>query len=138
MSWLQILDAVACLLKEQHPAMLAAMDGRSSNDPSPQSIQAVEPTLYFYVLFGLAFEVLSTPTSPVVSKTTISALEGLVQPSVCGPALFMTGSFEELCSLAFRLALTEGAPVQIQLSQLFKTIVKLYPEPLNEVYELAE
>ena len=110
--------------------MLAAMDGRESSTDIKSKAPATvrdEPTVFFFVIFGLIYEALATSstesnlTTSTREPTVISALQALkclVRPEFAGKALLEPTTFDELISLCYRMAMTETAPIQIQLVEM--------------------
>jgi hypothetical protein len=89
------------------------------------------PAVFFFVIFGLAFEALSSspPHSVLVTSNhdttmvaALQALKCLINPKYSGNAMMETTTFEELISLCYRLAMTESATVQIRLIDLLITL----------------
>lgn len=119
------MKAVANLMAASDKHILAAMEGL---DPSAESSSVPskprdEPVAYFFVLFGLVFEVLSTssadstasPATLEVVNTALKALTSLVKPEYAGKAILEPSTFDEVSNLAYRLALTAAPTVQIYL-----------------------
>lgn len=112
------------------PHVLAAMDG-NEGEPNKDTGRS-EPCAYFFVVFGLAFEVLATVTSDSTSSATnqqsaVTALEAtkmLVRPEYSGKALLEPAIFEELISLFYRMAMTSAANVQINLINVVLSLVQ--------------
>ena len=109
------------------PAILAAMDGRESSvdikNNGPDTVPN-EPTMFFFVVFGLVYEALaassaesslSTSTREPTVIAALQTLKCLVRPEYSGKALLELTTFDELISLCYRMAMTETAPVQIHL-----------------------
>ncbi|KAG8984939.1 hypothetical protein FRB93_006149 [Tulasnella sp. JGI-2019a] len=124
-SWWKILKAVACLMALGDKAVLTSMDGQILSAPSTTSESKVpsreEPTAYFFVIFGLVFEALTTSdsnSSPDMRASVMAALETLkyvVRPEYSGGAVLDLITFDELMSLAYRMVMTETAVVQMHL-----------------------
>ncbi|GAA5889046.1 hypothetical protein JCM6882_009727 [Rhodosporidiobolus microsporus] len=135
-AWPQMLHAVATLLKVSDPHMLRAMDGVDPKEIYTASLPSAhrsEPALFFWVLFGLAFEALCTagPSSSLVSTNSIQsialeALVGLIRPDVSGAVLKETGIFEELCNLCYRLAITEGPAIKVRVVEIAVGLAKVF------------
>jgi hypothetical protein len=113
-------------------AVLAAMDGQepsqaSNNNPQLKSKPREDQTAFFYVLFGLVYEALST-SSPDSGTTNsdrqtlvvacLEALKSLVRPEYAGKAILEPNIFDEFISLSYRMAMTESATVQIHLVEM--------------------
>lgn len=124
-SWLNLVDAIASLIDEDSEFVFDALDGKSSPS-SPTSASARdrnqinyrdEPTAFFFVLFGLAFEALAgRPGDIQASKEQIleilQALKKILRPAVAGHAVFREDVFSEMMDMLDRLVLTEGEAVQ--------------------------
>lgn len=104
------------------PFILASLDGQESpiTGSTTQSIRD-EPCAFFYVIFGLIFEALTTsiPDTDIASRhipiIALQTLKSLVQPKYCGKVFTEPTIFDELVNLFYRMALTEPASVQIHL-----------------------
>lgn len=110
--------------------ILAAMDGQEPSQSQNGQTRAKpreDPTAFFYVLFGLVYEALSTSSSdsgsanldrqtPVVA--CLEALKSLVRPEYAGKAIMEPNIFDEFISLSYRMAMTESATVQVHLVEM--------------------
>ena len=122
-----MLRAVATSMQAQDPHLLAAMDGRElpAETPKDASVEArKEPTAFFFVLFGLVYEALSTSSSDSSSSASkrkltfvgaLQALKWLVRPEYSGKAILEPTIFDEFISLMYRIAMTEPADIQVHL-----------------------
>ncbi|KAF8727621.1 hypothetical protein AX14_007205 [Amanita brunnescens Koide BX004] len=131
-AWPIILSAVAHAMQAEDPHILAAMDGQQlKQNQSAASVQPTrrreEPTAFFYVLFGLVFEALSTSSSESsytpsshqsVLISALRALKSLVRTEYSGNVLSEPTVFDELISQCYRLAMTEPANVHIDLIEM--------------------
>lgn len=121
-SWHTILQAVTGLLHDNDPRALAAMDGETNAAAAPPKARS-EPCLFFFVLYGLAFEALATRSSNSVEsvqegkvmRISLRAMTALSKPQVAGSALLQDTLFSELCNLWYRLVMTEPPAVQISV-----------------------
>ena len=83
---------------------------------------------FFFVVFGLVFEALSTSTpdsGAQTSRTTVIALKALkclVQSQYAGSAFKDVAVFEELVNMFYRMALTESVTVQIHLVETLASL----------------
>lgn len=97
-----------------------------------------EPTVFFFVLFGICFEALISgpPTdSPTTAKQTVGilqALRGLFRPSVAGNTMYRDRVFSETIDLLDRLALTQGLAVQGAIVEIVKTLCLSHPSVTEE------
>jgi hypothetical protein len=114
------------------PYVLAAMDGNDGTASKPLTTRT-EPTAFFFVLFGLAFEALaessaeagaSIATSRTTARIALEALKYLVQPVYSGKAPLEPAIFDELMSLFYRMVMTEPSEVQMQLLAVLSLLVK--------------
>lgn len=107
------------------------MDGRESsvdNKPSNGSTTVrEEPTVFFFIVFGLVYEALVTSSADSALTTAtrqpaviaaLQALKFLVRPEYSGKALLEPTAFDEFISLCYRIAMTETAPIQIHLVEV--------------------
>ncbi|GAA5857242.1 hypothetical protein JCM9279_001817 [Rhodotorula babjevae] len=125
-AWPQMLHAVATLLKASNPHLLRAIDGLDPNDESTAlpSPHRGDPALYFWVLFGLSFEVLCSSSSAgatsaaAVQAIALEALVGLTRPDVAGGVLQDVALFDEVCNLCLRLAITEGPEIKARVLEI--------------------
>ena len=109
------------------PAMLAAMDGREPGTTNGPATVPDEPTVFFFIIFGLVFEALGTSsaesnlTTSTREPTVIAALQALkclVRPEYSGKALLEPTTFDEFISLCYRMAMTESAVIQVHLVEM--------------------
>lgn len=134
-----MLHAIALLLKARNSLAIAAFSGNdiSDADKNIPLTTAKEPALFFYVIFGLAFEILADPSSfhtadedksrsAQTASLALEAMEGLLLPSIAGPALIRDGLYEELCGLFYRLTITESLAVQARVIQVVSQIASQY------------
>ena len=129
MSWSLILQAVATAMQASDPDILAAMDGREASEQKINVISTADrkdPTAFFYVIFGLVYEALSTSSADATPSTTrqsavisaLQALKCLVRPEYSGNAILEPTIFDEFISLCYRLAMTETPAVQVHLVEM--------------------
>ena len=120
-------------MEAKDPHILAAMDGRelgpNEKPPAPNPSNQ-EPAAFFFIVFGLVYEALSTssedssPGNGQRQSTVIPALralKNLVRPEYAGRAILEPTIFDEFTSLSYRLAMTEPADVQIHLVEMLST-----------------
>lgn len=112
------------------PAILAAMNGRESSadiETNGPATVSDEPTMFFFVIFGLVYEALATSSAESNLTTSsrepmviaaLQTLKCLVRPEYSGKALLEPTTFDEFISLCYRMAMTEAAPVQIHLVEM--------------------
>ncbi len=117
-SWNTILQAVTGLLHDNDARALAAMDGETVPAAAGTAVAPKarsEPCLFFFVLYGLAFEALATRSSSSIEslqegkvmRISLRAMTALSKPQVAGSALLQDTLFSELCNLWYRLVMTE-------------------------------
>ncbi|PIL25912.1 hypothetical protein GSI_11665 [Ganoderma sinense ZZ0214-1] len=131
-AWPVILNAVAIAMQNDDPSILAAMDGQDAppTQPDPKATPETreEPTVFFFVVFGLVYEALATSTpdsGPEAQRTSIvslQALKCLVRRKYCGRVFNDPPLFEELLNLFYRMALTEPSGVQIHLVEAIASL----------------
>ena len=127
-----ILNAVAIAMQNEDPSILAAMDGQDTPPAQPSgsapSETRDEPTVFFFVVFGLVYEALATSTpdsGPEAQRTSIvslQALKCLVRRKYCGKVFNDPPLFEELLNLFYRMSLTEPSGVQIHLVETIASL----------------
>ena len=114
-------------MQTKDPHILAAMDGREVNEQNPQFISTTdrkEPTAFFFVIFGLVYEALSTASADASSDSrsgviaALTALKFLVLPEYSGEAIMEPTIFEEFINLCYRMGMTEPAGIQIHLIEM--------------------
>jgi len=108
-------------------AILAAMDQEPMQTPNRQLKLREDPTACFYIIFGLVYEALSTPSPGDGSSNTdrkalvvtcLETLKSLVRPEYAGKAIMEPNIFDEFMSLSYRIAMTEPATVQVHLVEM--------------------
>lgn len=124
-AWSIILHAMVTSLKDQEAHIDAAMHGQTSSESSKDN---EEPAAFFFSVFGLAFEVLTTGVNgsgaAELSNLLISlqAVECLVNRQYCGKVFSDGRILDELIRAFYRLALTAKEDV---LEQLLRAIESL-------------
>ena len=111
------------------PSIRIALDG---GDPLTEEVAPKmddnHTASFFFVIFGLVFEALSTsaPDAGVQKSYTsiiaLKALKCLVQNQYAGDAFRDIVVFEELVSLFYRMALTEAVVVQVYLVETLASL----------------
>ena len=147
-AWPPMLMAVALLLKTGDCSIILAMDGIEPLSPEQPTTKNGddEPAMFFYVVFGLAFEALSNPSASIsggvitteegraltakVLQASLEALGGLIRPEVAGKALFRDSMLEELCALCQRLIATEPPAVQRHVIGVVVRLATSYADDL--------
>jgi hypothetical protein len=152
--WSNMLRAVSTLLKAQDSRMLKAMkessttisafnpvhlNGTSASASEAATSNGTDPALFFFVVFGLAFEVLSLSSASASERNTVIALqaiEGCLVPSLAGNTLFAQSDnqtpavFEELISLLARVASSEGIATKLGVLAVVTTVARGWPKEL--------
>ena len=135
-SWLKLVDAVASLIDQDSDFVFDALDGKSAhrNNGSITTKHDIdyrdEPAAFFFVLFGIVVEALNTrpgSDSEVQTLEILSALKRILQPSVCGNAVFQDVVFAETVELFDRLALTESLDVQLVIVNIARNLCLTHP-----------
>lgn len=126
-----MLQAVATELRTGEAHILAAMDGLEGAKPDQTpTTKRKEPTLFFYVLFGLVYEALATSSADASSASSsrqaevissLQALQCLVRPEYSGEAMLEPTIFEEFIALCYRMGMTEAPAVQTHLVDMLAT-----------------
>jgi len=134
-------------MQAEDPAILSAMDGRESSissETNPPATTRDEPTLFFFVIFGLIYEALATSsaesnlTTSTREPTVIAALQALkclVRPQYSGKSLLESATFDEFISLCYRMAMTETALIQIHLVEMISGLTASQdqtPRPVSD------
>ncbi len=122
--------------------MFDALDGKSSSLKTNGTLATKhdinyrdEPAAFFFVLFGIVVEALTTrPGSDSEVKTleVLSALKRILQPSVSGNAVFQDAVFAETMELFDRLALIEGLDVQLVIVKIARNLCLTHPSARGE------
>lgn len=120
-----MLHALGVLLRDGNSFALTAVDGReSSADKTEGEPKSGEPAQYFWILFGLSYEVLCTGVASS-QELALEALIGLMRTEVSGKALLSSGLFDELCNMCYRLAITEGPGVKERVMEMVQQLAQL-------------
>lgn len=104
---------------------LAAVDGQpvpsASAVPAPLAAKA-DPAANFYTLYGLSFEALvkslGDSFTSSMAQTSLRAMTYLVRPEISGTNVFQGAFFDELCTVAYRIAMSEPANVKREMVEL--------------------
>lgn len=121
----QLLNALAISLSASEKFTLAAVDGQSvpsaSAVPAPLAAKA-DPATNFYILYGLSFETLvkslGDSSTNAMAQTALRAMTYLVRPEISGTTVFQGAFFDELCTVAYRIAMSEPAIVKREMVEL--------------------
>ena len=142
-SWLKLVDAIASLIDQDSDFVFDALDGKP-DDGEANGVRTSrsdinyrdEPAAFFFVLFGIVIESLTTRTEgPDSEKQTLeilSALKRILRPSVSGNAVFQDTIFSEAVELFDRLALTEGLDVQLMIVDIARNLCVTHPSARAE------
>lgn len=157
-SWIKILNAVSVLMDQNDEAVLLAMDGKSLKDGKENGKQdsttRSEPAYFFYVLYGLAFQALSSSSGSTSfsshsesssssnnsqTKTiALNALRCLSKNQYSGQVLLKSGLFEELYNLSFRLVAIEDCKIKKNVVGMIAGLVESYGDKLLDSQEPLE
>lgn len=142
-SWAPILQAIASTMEEKDLYVLSAMDGVElpvGTTPPPPPVNRSDPTTYFYVVYGLAFEALATSagesssyhseTGTPVPITALTAMKSLVEQRFAGDVLMEGPIFDELCTLFYRLAMTAPPVAQAHMVLVLAAFAKSHAATL--------
>lgn len=121
----QLLSALAISLSASDVYALAAVDGQpvpsSTAVPAPLAAKA-DPAANFYILYGLSFEALvkslGDSSTSSMAQTSLRAMAYLVRPEISGTTVFQGAFFDELCTVAYRIAMSEPANVKREMVEL--------------------
>lgn len=106
------------------------MDGQTyTTSAQPTSAPSVrpEPCVNFYTMYGLAFETLvksmgdSSTTS--MASVALRAMASLVKPQLSGTTVFDGAFFDELCTVAYRIGVSEPAAVKTDMLEVMASFV---------------
>ncbi|KAF2156259.1 HEAT repeat protein-like protein [Myriangium duriaei CBS 260.36] len=140
-SWLRFVDAIASLIDEDSEFVFDALDGKA-DQPTTNGINhdknelinyREEPTAFFFVLFGLAFEALAArfDDSDAIARARrldiLNALKKILRPSVAGTAIYQDAVFSESMDLLDRMVLTEGLDVQTSIVEIARNMCIVHP-----------
>ncbi|KAL7423379.1 hypothetical protein Q5752_002682 [Cryptotrichosporon argae] len=119
----KLLHAVAIALASSDPFMLGAVDGQTyTSAVEPTSLPTIrsEPSSSFHILYGLSFESLvrSLGDDASMALVALKAIATLVRPELAGTGAFDGAFFDELCTVAYRIALSEGATVKAGMVEM--------------------
>jgi hypothetical protein len=123
-----LVSALAISLSDSDPYTYAAIDGQSIHNanavPGAPSVKA-EPAANFYILYGLSFEALvkslGDSSTTQMAQTALRAMASLVRPNVSGTTVFQGAFFDELCTVAYRIAMSEPASVKREMVDLMSS-----------------
>ncbi|KAF7309872.1 Clathrin-coated vesicle protein [Mycena indigotica] len=143
-SWSVILQAVATTMQANDPNILIVMDGLEPGKDAtvpPKNTKRTEPTMFFFIIFGLVYEALATASSEASSPTAsrqatviaaLQTLKSLVRPEYAGKAMFEPAIFDEFISLCYRMAMTETAGIQAHLIEVLSTMTSTQSPYVDE------
>lgn len=120
----KLLHAVAIGLSTNDAFVVGAVDGQTfaSNAEPPSSAPSIraEPSTNFYILYGLAFESLTRAlgSDPAMASVALRAMASLIHPQFSGTSVFQGQFFDELCTICYRIAMSEGAAVKGDMVEL--------------------
>lgn len=121
----KILNALAIGMEADDGHALRAIAGSA---PPQQGILPTSPLQHFFVLYGLAFELVaqSIGDSTYATKAVValSALVSLVRVEYCGVGLFTKPIFDELSTICYRIAMAEPASVRRQMVRVMQSFAK--------------
>lgn len=144
---MNLVDAIASLIDQDSEFVFDALDGKIGyTAPKLDDFGAErhhinyrdEPTAFFFMLFGIVIEALTsrpgndTPSSEVQTLEILSALKRILRPSVSGNAVFQDAVFTETTELFDRLALTESPDVQLVIVEIARNMCLTHPSAQEE------
>lgn len=137
-TWLSLVDAIASLVEKDSGFVFDALDGKIAQTDTNLEAQENqindinyrdEPTAFFFVLFGLAFEALvgQSDTSAAQNLEILQALKKILRPAVAGTAIYQDNVFSETIESLNRLALTEGSAIQTVIVEIVRNMILGHP-----------
>jgi hypothetical protein len=125
-----LVNALAISLALSDPYTYSAVDGQAVHSasavPAPPSVKA-EPAANFYILYGLSFEALvkslGDSSTTQMAQTALRAMSSLVRPEISGTTVFQGAFFDELCTVAYRIAMSAPAVVKRDMVELLSSFV---------------
>lgn len=143
-AWPVILEAIAAAMHDGDGCVLAAMDGIEFGvNGAPRSTSRKEPTAFFFVIFGLAYEALASPDTDSgpghrkISVIALKCLKHLVRPQYSGHALLDQANFGELVNLFYRMTITEPPIVVVHILEVLSSLVVSQDTKLTELDALS-
>ena len=124
-----MMHALAIALGANDKFALGAMDGQAfTSSAEPTSIPPIraEPCANFYIIYGLAFESLvkslGDSSASNMAQVCLRLVQSLVQPRISGN-VFQGSFFDELCTVCYRIAMSEGAGVKAEMCEVMREFV---------------
>nr|ODO00955.1 clathrin-coated vesicle protein [Cryptococcus depauperatus CBS 7855] len=115
----KLLHASALSLAIDDPFAFGAMHGqRFDSSTAATSLPSIEPEpcANFYIIYGLAFESLLKTLGDVstthLACACLEAIQVLVKPVLSGTTIFEGQFYDELCTVCYRMAMSEPALVK--------------------------
>lgn len=119
---MQLLEALGLAMSDNEESVRLALEGEQAGAREPVTddlIVRTKPLPNFFALYGLAFEAVSKALGDASSQAhaaaSLKAMQSLVRVEYCGTAMFTSSIFDELCTLSYRIATTESAPVRTEM-----------------------
>jgi hypothetical protein len=126
----KLLHAVAITLSKSDLFALGAMDGQtytSSAEPASAPSVRPEPCASFYTTYGLAFETLvksmGDSATTAMASVALRAMASLVKPQLSGTTVFDGAFFDELCTVAYRIGVSEPAVIKADMLEVMACFV---------------
>ncbi|KIR37913.1 clathrin-coated vesicle protein [Cryptococcus deuterogattii 99/473] len=124
----KLLHAVAISFAINDPFAFGAMDGQRYDSPNPPtSLPSIrpEPSANFYIVYGLSFESLLKTIGDVsassLASACLKAMQSLVKPVLSGTTVFDGQFFDELCTVCYRIAMSEPANVKSEAVEMMSS-----------------
>lgn len=124
----KLLHAVAISFAINDPFALGAMNGQRYDSPNPPaSLPSIrpEPSANFYIVYGLSFESLLKTVGDVsassLASACLKAMQSLVKPALSGTTVFEGQFFDELCTVCYRIAMSEPATVKSEAVEVMSS-----------------
>jgi HEAT repeat-containing protein 5 len=143
-SWLQLVDAIACLIENDSRLVFDILDEKDRvavETDSEEGIQySNEPAAFFLVLFGLCFEGLLRPQQSLGNNVSLHngslrvlvALKRILHPAVSGTMIYQDVVFGETVDVFERLMLTGTCEEQTVVATIVRNLCIHHPGAISQ------
>lgn len=95
----------------------------SSTAPPPAIPQSrIDPVANFYIIYGLSFELLvkslGDSSTSSIAQIALTTMQYLVRPAISGTTVFEGAFFDELCTVAYRIGMSEPVAVRKDMIEM--------------------
>ncbi|KDN46480.1 hypothetical protein K437DRAFT_268128 [Tilletiaria anomala UBC 951] len=129
-SWWRVLHAFSVVMRSDEAQLLEI---GPDSDKDKNDAASEEPSSFFFLIYGLAFEILASTSSwkdsmleARVKRVALQTLQSLSHAKYAGSALLDEALFDELSALCHRMIMTESVTVQIGVMQMLSTLIASY------------